>query len=192
VIGPADTASSRFLSADSLATNVRDEAASCFRAATRLAPLVPTILLELTFFDQRERRPVLGNVASAKELSQISAIRPHDFFCDHRCRGLTHGQCYKTWPAGSRRRRPRRLRVPHSTTGAHPNSTRCWSPTGLRTRRPTYWRKTSAFLPRHSTRFRFTICEFSRERNPDLLHMTRRRSGREACRRILSYSRSVA
>lgn len=108
MIGPADTASSRFLSADSLATNVRDEAASCFRAATRLAPLVPTILLELTFFDQRERRPVLGNVASAKELSQISAIRPHDFFCDHRCRGLTHGQCYKTWPAGSRRRRPRR------------------------------------------------------------------------------------
>ena len=78
-----------------------------------------------------------------------------------------------------------RLRVPHSTTGAHPNSTRCWSPTGLRTRRPTYWRKTSAFLPRHSTRFRYTICGFSRERNPDLLRMTRRRSGPEACRRIL-------
>jgi hypothetical protein len=42
-----------------------NEAASCSRAAIGLAPLVPTILLDVTVFYQRERGPVLGSITSA-------------------------------------------------------------------------------------------------------------------------------
>ena len=41
------------------------------------------ILPELTVFHQRERGPVLGNIASAKEISQILAMRRHALFCDY-------------------------------------------------------------------------------------------------------------